>query len=98
MNFDLLQKLNWELSVYGLFRAKAFLQPEAAKSIGIPFEGNGAFEWQTGLLQGELTHQVSWHSKGLDVPDKDTACPLSRHAFDGTELAVEIIFYLDRVA
>lgn len=98
MNFELLQRLDWELSAYGLFRAKAFLQPNAAKTIGIPSEGTGMLEWQTGALQGELTHQVSWTSKGLDVPNAGTTCPLTGQLFDGTQLALELLFYLEHVS
>jgi hypothetical protein len=86
MHFKHLQRLQWQLSEQGIFCAKAFLQADAALNSGMT-SGSGSFEWTTGPLQGELTHEVSWFSKGADVP-----------TFDGQQLGVEVLFYLKRVA
>ncbi|OWY63628.1 hypothetical protein B7486_52025 [cyanobacterium TDX16] len=61
MHFKHLQRLQWQLSEHGIFCAKAFLQADAALNSGMT-SGSGSFEWTTGLLQGELTHEVSWFS------------------------------------
>jgi hypothetical protein len=85
------------LSEHGIFCAKAFLQTGAALSSGMT-SGSGTFEWTTGPLQGQLTHEVSWFSKGADVPTSGTTCLLTEQAFDGQQLGMEVLFYLKRVA
>ena len=61
MHFKHLQRLQWQLSEHGIFSAKAFLEADAALNNGMT-TGSGSFEWTTGPLQGELTHEVSWFS------------------------------------
>ena len=96
MHFKHLQRLQWQLSEHGILCAKAFLQAEAAFNSGMA-SGSGTFEWTTGPLQGELTHQVSWFSKGGDVPTSGTTCLLTQQTFDGQQLGVEVLFYLIRI-
>ena len=96
MHFKHLQRLQWQLSEHGIFCAKAFLQADAALNNGMT-SGSGSFEWTTGPLQGELTHEVSWFSKGADVPASGTTCLLTQQAFDGQQLGAEVLFYLKRI-
>lgn len=96
MHFKHLQRLQWQLSEHDIFYAKPFLQADAALNSSMTL-GSGSFEWTTGPLQGQLTHEVSWFSKGADVPASGTTCPLAEKAFDGQQLGVEVLFYLIRI-
>lgn len=78
------------------FYANAFLQADAALNSGMA-SGSGSFEWTTGPLQGELTHEMSWFAKGADVPTSGTTCILMQQAFDGQQLGVEVLFYLIQI-
>jgi hypothetical protein len=88
--------LQWQLSEHGIFCAKAF-KPKLHSTVA-RHQAVAAKKWTTGSLQGQLTHEVSWFSKGADVPAVGTTCFFTEQAFDGQQIGLEVLFYLKRVA